>query len=242
MKLRLIYPIFLLLFLQNLAQARSDLMRWGDVPQSDLLMRQLDTDTSADAYILGDLGKMNVYYDENGYEYSLVRHKRIKIFNKNGFDQADITIPFYSKDKIEQIQKVSAQIIMPSGKVYELKKKAFFEEKVNEYYSVIRFTFPNVEEGAVIEYRYRMVSKNVTQLDTWYFHNSLPTRVSELKLNVSARFSYITLFEGAEEMTKTGRNGTTILTSGDTEMRIRPGYYVMLNAPALKRRSLHHYY
>ena len=238
MKRKLIYLALLLLFCQSIVLAQNRIMRWGDVPMLDLQSTSYEKDPSANALILGDLGKITIYSSNTGYEYSLNRHKRIKIFNKKGFEHADIIIPFYSRNGIEIIKNVRAQIISPSGKKYVLTKKETFEEKYNEFYSLVKFTFPNLEEGAVIEYQYTLISKNVTQLDTWYFHNELPTRYSELKVTVGTGFSYITLFEGAETMDKTQKpDGTTVLKSGDSEMRIRSGYYLMRDAPAIKEEG-----
>lgn len=217
--------------------AKTEIIKWGDIPQADLFMEKCAKDTNANAYILGDIGSMRVYLTSNGYEYSLTRHKRIKIFNKNGFEYADVSLPFYSRDGIEVISDVVAQIISPTGEKYQLHKREIFKESINENWSRVSFTFPGVKEGSVIEYAYTLRSKNIVQLDTWFFHNEIPTRYSLLKLHIVPPFSYITLFEGAEEMDQEVREDMTILRSGDTEMRIKPGYYLMQDAPAFKNEA-----
>ena len=212
-------------------------MKWGEIPAYDLFLKALEDDTTANAYILGDLGNLRVYHTSRGYEYSLVRHKRIKIFNKKGFDYADVSLPFYSGNGIENISEISAQIINPSGEIYELSRREIYKEVINENWSRVSFTFPNMVEGSVIEYRFTLTSKNIVQLNTWFFHNEIPTRYSQLKLSIGPPFSYITLFEGAEEMEKTEEGDMTILRSGDSEMQIKSGYYLMQNAPAFKNEA-----
>jgi hypothetical protein len=232
------YALTFLVLLIHLNKVPANTMKWGKIPKADLEMRTYPLDSSANAIVLGDIGKLSVYRGDSDYEYSLFRHTRIKILNKKGFEWADITVPVFIKNGIEEVKTVQAQIISPSGKKYTLTKKEFFREKVNDSWSLIKFTFPNLEEGCVIEYQYRLTSKNIVQLNTWYFHNELPTRLSELKLNVEPSFSYVTLFQGGEEMEKTLLDdGTTQLKASGAEMWLGNGHYIMKNAPAFKEEA-----
>ena len=232
------YALSFLIFFIHLNKVPANTIKWGKIPKADLEMSTYALDSSANAIVLGDIGKLSVYRGDSDYEYSLFRHTRLKILNKKGFEWADITVPVFIKNGIEEVKTVQAQIISPSGKKYTLTKKEFFREKVNDSWSLIKFTFPNLEEGCVIEYQYRLTSKNIVQLNTWYFHNELPTRLSELKLNVEPSFSYVTLFQGGEEMEKTLLDdGTTQLKASGAEMWLGNGHYIMKNAPAFKEEA-----
>ena len=69
--------------------------------------------------------------------------RRIKILKEAGYDYGDVELSYYSKDKQEQMGRVKANIFAPDGTVYSLSKKDFFEEK-GEYWSTVKFAFPNV--------------------------------------------------------------------------------------------------
>ena len=108
-------------------------MEWGKIPNADLIMERYDKDTSANAVILGDVGRLSVYSGETRFEYYLIHHRRIKIINKQGFDWADVAIPIRDLDETEELVSIKAQIFNPSGKKTELSKRDFHREKINDY-------------------------------------------------------------------------------------------------------------
>ncbi|MEN0004882.1 MAG: DUF3857 domain-containing protein [Bacteroidota bacterium] len=145
-------------------------------------MTTCDFDTSAKAVILLDKAKI---YFENDHAV-LHRHRRIKILDRTAFGEADIKIPFIHHNDREQITNLKAITLKQraDGSIEEIKleRKDKFEEKRSEYYSNVRFAFPAVEEGVILEYRYNLRTKNYYYLEPWYFQNELPTVHSEIKL------------------------------------------------------------
>jgi hypothetical protein len=50
---------------------------------------------------------------------------------------------------------------MENGKVVETKletKASVFKEKINKNLVIKKFTFPNIKEGSIIEYEYKLTS------------------------------------------------------------------------------------
>lgn len=210
-------------------------MQFGYVGPDDLAMTVYEQDATADAVVLGDFGVARVHIYSDGAKLRSDRHRRIKVLKRSGFDYGDVAIPFYSYKKQESFYFIRAAVHLPNGKKIELTRDDVFIEKMNQYYSQARFTFPNMVEGCVIEYAYSIHSESIYELADWFFQEEIPVRHSELQVEFPDRFAYTYLFQGNEgmlktketedgEITFTGQNG--IITLGDRR-------YTMRNAPAM---------
>ncbi|MEL6275757.1 MAG: hypothetical protein AAFU03_11695, partial [Bacteroidota bacterium] len=58
---------------------------------------------------------------------------------------------------------------------------------------VIKFTFPQVTEGAVIEYSYRTIDEAYTILPKFHFMEDIPVRWAEYKVRIPGYFNYVSL-------------------------------------------------
>lgn len=166
---------------------------FGKVDKADLEMTKCDFEPDANAEILFDKGE--VYFDTQ-YNIVFERHKRIKIFNDNGKDEANIRIQYYSGSHMEYVTGLQAQTInLENGAIVPVKvdKKQIFTETVDKNHSALVFSFPNVKPGSIIEFKYRLTAVDITDFPDWYFQSGLPTRYSELNTNVPDVLTYKTL-------------------------------------------------
>lgn len=205
---------------------------WGDIPKADLAMTVYERDTSAAAVVLADYGELLLTSNTSEYICRFTHHKRVKILKKSGFGHADISIPFQHKNGYEKIIRAKAQVISPSGKVYPVSKKEMFEETINEYWSALKFSFPNVEVGSIFEYEYLLESGNIVELQAWDFQESIPVRHSELRTDLAAGFTYLYLFEGTDEMEKSEEDGV-ITFQGEATVKFSDNRFILENVPAL---------
>lgn len=179
-------------------------MEWNKVSRDDLQMKFWASDSTAEAAVLGDFGQILMNEVSGGYTgFNLVRHYRLKIFNKSAFERANVRIVYASKEGFEYVFKVKAQTILPNGTRLPVESKSMFTEKLNENTSVQKFTFPGVVEGAVLEFEYELVSRNLFELREWEFQHNIPIRYSFLNLNIESRFSYTYLFQGKQNIKST---------------------------------------
>jgi transglutaminase-like putative cysteine protease len=124
-----------------------------------------------------------------------------------------------------------------------------FTEKRNKNLIIKKFTLPNVKEGSIIEFQYRVSSDFIQHIDPWIFQGSAPCLWSELKFSVPQFFSYAFLRRGyvsAFLSDKKDRSGQFIIrdsrgtsatetysfTSGITDHR-----WVLKDVPELKEES-----
>ncbi len=140
---------------------------WRPVTPEELAIKQAKNDPNADAECLF----RDVRIENNllgSIQNQTTTYLRFKVFNERGATKyADREIE-YSKG--EHVSDVSARTIHPDGTIIDVKRDAIFDKvivkkggfKVN----VITFTFPSVEPGSIIEYRW---SKNEGEHIGYYF-------------------------------------------------------------------------
>jgi len=163
---------------------------YGKVDKEDLELKACDFEKDANAEVLFDKG--DIYFDMS-LRIVMERHKRIKIFNDNGKDAANIRIEFYSNEKYEYVEGLQAETInLTDGKVEitKLDKKQVYTQDIDKYRSAIVFSMPNVKAGSVIEYKYTWDTVDPDNMPTWYFQEGIPVRYSELDTDIPEYFAY----------------------------------------------------
>ncbi len=240
-KLLLIWYCFVLV---NLSFGQKAPVKWGKVDEADLAMTSYPGDAEAEAAVLMDYATISFEFESNT-TYLMKHHVRIKIFKESGFDRGDIEIAYYSEDKLEDIKKLKAQVILPNGEKIKLNKKDIFTEKINENWSRKKFAMPSLQKGAIIEYTYTKRSGSIYDLDGWYFQQDIPVRHSELRTNIPEWFEYISFTQGKKPEVKTSvtvkninfsnnKNSSQKTERGTTSAKINQNIYVMTDVPALK--------
>ncbi|MCU0348323.1 MAG: DUF3857 and transglutaminase domain-containing protein [Saprospiraceae bacterium] len=234
------FLLFLLIKTQT-AQAQSETapMVFGKVPSADLRMQVFEADTTAAAVVLCDFGTASIEEYASTYELRWNHHRRLKILNKQGFGQADVAIPFYTYNAREAFAFEAAVIHLPNGQQINLTKKDVFIEKINEYYSLAKFTFPQVTEGCVIEYKYLITSKSIYELREWYFQEEIPVRYSEIRVNFpEERMSFVYLYQGNEGMVgREEKDGSMRYEGKNGSLFFSKKRFVMENVPAMKEEG-----
>lgn len=169
---------------------------WEPIPTAGILMKGYSADTSASAVVLADVGRISVILRNSKTECIFERKKRIKILKPAGFEYADVAIPLYSKDEEEVLVEFEAKIYNSKGLIKSLGKQDLFFEKSNDRITQVKFTFPEVQVGCVVEYSYLISQKDLFILPQWYFQQEIPVMWSELSVSVPSLLEYITLTHG----------------------------------------------
>jgi len=139
----------------------------------------------AGAIILLDEGRMEIIGSgEVGFS-AFEQHKIVKIFNDRGHRYANVVVAYTSGSQVEDIQ---ARTISPAGKITVLDEKNIFDVSLYPnfvFFSDQRaklFTLPAVDDGAIVEYRYRLLIRNRTFWHSWRFQSEEPTLLSRFTL------------------------------------------------------------
>jgi hypothetical protein len=168
--------------------AQKGLPAFGSFDSEDISLTQCDFDKDADAIILLDVANSNY-----GGESNLIttRRIRLKILKEKGIERANVEIPYYTRDDFGEVTYIEAISSTLENNVWVTKsfdKKAIFKQKINDRWSLVKFTLPNVRVGTIIEYEYETDTRG--GLDDWYFQSDIPVKLSRYSLTVPSRAEF----------------------------------------------------
>ena len=131
-----------------------------------------------------NIGKTFFEFDiDKGFKLVTEVTTKIKVYKKEGYSFADISVPIYVGDSEKETVSFSKTFTynLVNGKIEKTKMKSDgeFTEKVNKYWSVVKISLPNVREGSIIEYKYELTSPFLSNLPEWYFQKSIPVNFSK---------------------------------------------------------------
>lgn len=195
--------LFLVSFLFLSSYSFSQTLKLEKVSKEMLEQSQSTIDSSAAAEVLYEKGLVSFVLTENGWNYQMQVTKRVKIYKKDGYDEANIEIPYYvGERKVDEegIRYVKAKTYyIDNGKVNEekIKKRDIYDVELNELVSTKKFTFPKVQDGVILEYSYVEESPHIRNLPKWYFQSSIPVVYSEFETQIPIEYlAYRTQFRG----------------------------------------------
>jgi hypothetical protein len=179
----------------------STFTKFGKISAEELQKKIYPIDSNANAVVLSDIGNAAIEGNsKGGFSITFTRHRVVHILNKNGYDEANVEVYLYTdgdnEEKLENVKAITYN--WENGKITEskLEKSAIFKEKVDKHRIIRKFTFPNVKEGCIVEYEYKVSSDYIQNLDPWHFQGRAPVLWSEFNLSVPQFFTYSFLSHG----------------------------------------------
>ncbi|UKM64467.1 DUF3857 and transglutaminase domain-containing protein [Flavobacteriaceae bacterium GSB9] len=206
------------------------------VSLQDLKMNTYPKDSTAHALVLYEYGSSHV----DGREYDLrteEKHK-VKIFNKDGFDHATVTLYLYKTDgnHFEQVKDIVGTTYNLEGDNVvktKLDKNNIYREEYNENITMVKFTLPNVKEGSVITYSYKIRSPYMRKYHGWEFQGDIPKLYSEYRTSIPANWVYnIKLVGGQKLATHKGDVKEKCIEAGGGSADCSEMVYAMKDIPA----------
>jgi hypothetical protein len=171
-------------------------VKYGKIAPEEFNTKLTGVDSAASGVALFDIGNgwFEISPKTNRLIYVFERHTRYKIINKQSYDLANLEIQLYRNNGAETSLDYldGATYNMENGKteVSKINKDAKFSEKKDKNYTLKKFTLPNVKEGSVIEFKYRLKSDFIFTLRPWYFQKEVPVLYSEYKVRIPEYFNY----------------------------------------------------
>jgi len=123
---------------------------------------------------------------------------RIKVYSDDPLLWAEaslVGIPFYFADGIESVMHIEGITYQPDGRVSYLQQNQLRTVDLNRRYRMIEFEMPDVEQGSVLEYKYRLERRYIEELPDFYFAEKVPTRKAGLNFQNSNIIRYDTIEE-----------------------------------------------
>ncbi len=189
MNFRRIISIIIFIITITISKGYGQVYKFGKVSKEELQKTVYEKDSSANAVVLYDERK--VYYEYiqgNGFRLVTDIYKRIKLYNKDGFEYGNDEVFLYknrkNEEKITGLKGIT--YLLENGKIKEtkLKKDGIFKSNFSETLNQVKFTMPSLKEGAVIEYKYKILSPFIANIDKIYLQENIP--IKQQKIEVSS--------------------------------------------------------
>ncbi len=229
----------LLILSASLIFAQKEIPDYGKIDKADLQLKECEFDKDAEAYKL--LSFSDVHYDIAGdIEIITDSRTRIKILKDKGLDEANIKVRFYSKDRYENINNISGVTynLDEGGNVVttKLDNSSIYIKKINNQYSEVTFTMPDVKVGSVFEYKFTDEKKSYGDVDDWYFQDDIPTRYSMYRILIPNIFRFVTQILAYQDVEHKSEvlNSNLYYHGGIVSDRAEERTFSLKNIPALR--------
>lgn len=130
--------------------------------------------TAGAVYLLDE----DIFYVADKIEVKVVI---MKIFNRRGYEYAEVTSPYYRKD---ELMKVRGQTMKNDGTIIELNQEDIHEISVSKDLKRKKFSLPGIEDDCSIHYEIIYTSGRYPLSGIRYFQNDEPTLLSRFNLIV----------------------------------------------------------
>ena len=165
---------------------------FGKVSDEDRQLMVVPGDSTAEAYVLYNRLNLDFEYSETDGP-SLVEqyHHRVKLIKPSSFSRADVVLSF--DREYESIGDVEAYLHLPSGGTLPVRPERIIYNKTSDTEEEIKFTFPQVIEGAIIEYRYTRRRKSILIPTPFLFQQDIPVRWAQFDAMIPPYYGYVSL-------------------------------------------------
>lgn len=175
----------------------------GKICNEEYELKQYSQDKNAEALVLFDIGKSYFVRTESSFDVVFERTTRVKIFSEAGIKWAEVKIPFYQEGNIyENVYDLEAYSYnYENGHIIKtpVNLSNTFDEKISNYWNIKKFAIPNVKEGTIIEYKYKINSQYIFNLRDWEFQWKIPVLYSEYEVKMIPFYEYSWLLQGANK-------------------------------------------
>lgn len=178
--------------------------KFGKIGETDFNTKAYAIDTGAAAVVLADIGSTQIKGKDDWFALEFKHYKRIHILKKSGYDIATVEIYLYTEgeleEKLDDLKAITYNL--EDGKVVETKlnaKTQVFKDKLDKNRVVKKFTFPNIKEGSIIEYEYKITSDFMFNLQPWSFQGEAPALWSQYTVSLPQFMNYILISQGIQQ-------------------------------------------
>ncbi len=238
-ELRLSLLILLLFFNFSFSQERLD-PEYGKLSPADISLQVYEKDSTAAAVVLYEYG--HYHFEIVGDYIKLMKdvHRRIKIFDSKRFDFSMLDIPLaVSENGRERISGYKAMTHNGEMKTPVTFDAAFVTSRPGGG-RVGKIVFPNVKDGSILEYAYRIESSLFFNFDGWEFQMGIPKLYSEFVSEIPGNFNYNQVIYGSLkpdiQKHQVEANCLTIM-DGMLRASCSVSMYIMFDVPAFETEN-----
>lgn len=188
--------------------------KFGKPTDEEMSMTVYAPDPDADAVKL--YSNTDVQFDFMVDDFWVVYRvkERVKVLKPEGASAADVTIVFYDPQGSSNGDRISgvkgSAYNLEDGKVVRSKLTGDLKskERVDKYYSQVKFSIPNVKVGTVIEYEFQRQSPYIYTISDWDAQCAMPVFFTEYTITIPEWFNFNTAMHGRATITGSRKDDT----------------------------------
>ncbi len=184
--MRKLIPTLIVLLCSNAIFAQLKNFTFGEISEEEIQLKDCTFEKDAPAVVLFKVGRTFCYAFSNPITTDFQVHKRLKILNTKGIDEANIKIYVPARKSEGVLKKLKAQTynIDEQGSIVisKVEPSAVYQKNITKSIAEVTFSFPKVKPGSIIEYTFTYESSDL-DIENWYFQESIPTVYSGYELD-----------------------------------------------------------
>ncbi len=232
---------FLLCFLPliSLAQERP-VSTFGQPNTLELTMTTYPKDANASGLVLFESGRNSVKVINNKIRLVKEVYVKMKVLDAKNFEHATVNIPYYTGGTFDEKVVDIEAITNNNGLKSYLKQASIFTEDPVSNWAIKKFTFPSVQDGSVLEYRYSIESPYFIYLGGWQFQSTIPKLYTEFETEIPGNYSYRRSLIGTEKLYLNEvslKEDCFWLPGFEVNADCEVALYAMKDVPAFKKES-----
>ncbi len=163
---------------------------FGQPTKADFDLKSYPKDPEAAAVVLFESGNYFFELIDNYIRVVKEVHIKTKVFDASKFEGGIVTLPYFKGEYgDEEFAKIKAVTHNGNAQTF-VADSEFYDKDVSENNMTKTFTFPNIKDGSILEYTYRIESPYFGSIDGWYFQTTIPTLYSELHTELPGNYKY----------------------------------------------------
>ena len=216
--------------------------KFGKPTDEEMSMTVYAPDPDADAVKL--YSNTDVQFDFITDDFWVVYRvkERVKVLKPEGASAADVTIVFYDPQGSSNGDRISgvkgSAYNLEDGKVVRSKLTGDLKskERVDKYYSQVKFSIPNVKVGTVIEYEFQRQSPYIYTISDWDAQCAMPVFFTEYTITIPEWFNFNTAMHGRATITGSRKDDTfkAVLPGGLLTCAATVNHFEGKELPAVK--------
>lgn len=157
----------------------ADAQRFPPISDAERAITAAPRHPDAPAVVLFEKAELKLMDFRKDLSSHLKVHVRLKILKEEGREYGEVEIPH---SRFFRLTDFAGRTTKADGTEVPLAKEDIFEERTSRARKsfVTKAAFPAVEPGAILDYSYKLNWDSIYFLEPWYFHNEIPTLLSEV--------------------------------------------------------------
>ncbi|WP_298418520.1 DUF3857 domain-containing protein [uncultured Kordia sp.] len=193
--------ILIVFALLNITFVTAQNFKFGKVSIAELEESKHPLEADANAAMLYNKIRTEIrYIQRKGFQVETTVHRRIKIYNKDGFNWANHEMRLYrrnsTREKISDLKGYTYNVVDGKVEKTKLRSDGIFKEHVSENIDLEKITMPNIKEGSVVEYEYKFTSPFVSDINEYLFQYNIPLNKIEVTFETPQYYTFKKHYKG----------------------------------------------